>query len=319
MLEQMAENLHIRQGKHEAKNRWEWRVIYSVIGLSMLASAYDYDGEAIEAEAGVTVSMQHVLNRGEDLAGLLSVYDQGIVCDIRKAYIENGYMLHRANRLTYPYASFSKLEDVFYTRGQLPWRVDNMSGLGTFTKRIIAGIKIDPDIMFHIDKHHISDWFTEFQKRVHWRHIDRLPENVEYTNVHGERGAPYWIAYPPKDGITIYRDRNPVNRQYKLIDISSHAVYSLPDWRTSQKEYLRIFLALRLTAGQKHVVYIRNDGIIAEVDPSYLLPPREQNLYELFSWPNTEASGWKRIISAEVLPLIKEIFEKMGFVVEEGQ
>lgn len=321
-MEMIANDLDIRKGDNEDLEHWHKRVFYSSIGLNMLTATYDYDDDNVyqEDNGADTVSMQHIHNRAVELATIIgnTVFDQNDADAMREIYIKAGYMLHRANRLTYPPEKHSLIGEICISRGQAPWNVQHMSGLGTFIVDDEAKSLIHWDDMFCVEKKGILDWYRQFEKILTWSKTNRIPENVEYANIFEDTTSGYWLNRPPQKGTTIYRDKRNGERQYGLLKITDqYETASLPNWRTAKLEYLRITLPLRILSGYVPIIRIRHNGAAAELYSEYLLPPAEQNIYELFSWPNTENSHWNRIISIQILPLMKELFTRMGFTIDE--
>jgi hypothetical protein len=253
-------------------------------------------------------------------------YDEKFTKTMRETYINTGYMLHLANRLTYPSPKFSQVGDIFLTRGQLPWTVKYMSGLGTLTNSCGENVVVPWDEMFCVEKESIAHWFLQFEKHLNWRETDQLPENVEYANTTETLSLGYWLNHPPRNGIALCRDKRDGTRQYNMIRITApYAICSLPDWQVEhfenqmrKPEYLRILLALRIQDGQVPTVKIRRNGLIANIRSDVLLPPFEQNLFELYSWPDAE-SNWNRVVAIKLLPLIMGLFTRMGFIVDDEE
>lgn len=322
LITRIADDLDIRKGNRENSEDWHKRVIYSFIGLSMLTATYDYDdNDVIQRNfCPDTVSMQHIRNRAVELSDIFgnTTFDEKYADAVREIYIKAGYMLHHANRLTYPPEKYSQIGGICISRGQAPWTVEHMSGLGTFVLNTEGKELIKWDDMFCVEKKAISDWYQQFKKVLNWRKTNQLPENVEYANILENSTSGYWQNKPPKEGVTIYRDKRNGERQYGLLKITDrYETCPLANWRAEKLEYLRITLALRIQSGYVPVMKIRHDGAVAELHSDYLLPSLEQNIYELFSWPNTENYFWNRIISIQVLPLMKELFTRMGFTINE--
>ena len=320
LIDRISTDLDIKKGLHEDIDSWQKRVIYSCIGMNMLASAYDYDDFEIEPSEN-TVSMQHVKNRGDALAEILTndTVNPELIEEIRDLYIRTGFLLHKANRLTYPNLKYSSYGDIYFSRGQTPWTVNHISGLALFaTECNQENTLINWEEMFCIEEKSIMHWYEQFEKALNWSVISTLPADVEYINISESQYQGYWQKHSPKSGITLCRDQRGV-QQYQLIKITDKYMRcNLPDWRVAGKEYIRIALALRIQSDRVPSVTIRQDGKIAEIYADYLLPPFEQNMFELFSWPDSKNISWNRVISIKILPLMIELFTRMGFkIIEE--
>jgi hypothetical protein len=326
-IKEIASTLHIRKGNSESETEWRKRILYSAAGLNMLSAVYDYDDNAEIADG--TVSMIHVWTRGEELLMAYNeLYDLQtdvgkMAEDIRTLYIKTGYMLHRASRLTYPAAVCAAAGMTYVSRGQYPWREPHMSGLGTLSGAA-EGTLIDVDDMFHLEKRDINEWYESFIHNIRWRKRDLPPSNVEYIKTVEDLAEGYWRRSPPITGISLCRDKREGRRQYDLLSFSGDTIEScvLPSWQVDNGEYFRIALALRVKAGSVPMLTIRNDGAISELRSGYLLPPSEQNFFELLTWPmEQDSSGkfsrWARKGSSLLLPAFKKLFSRMGFRIRE--
>lgn len=325
IINEMSTQLNIRKGTNELESSWHQRVLYSSIGLNMLAATYDYDDDSLfNSEYNKnSISMQHILKRGMQLSEVYNAIgelktEKDILENIRELYIKTGYMLHRNNRLTYPLTVYAKVEQVYLTRGQLPWTVTGMSGLGTYMKEMNIGTLKDLTDMFHIEKHDIKKWYHAFESGISWCNIDILPNEVEYINITENTTIGYWVTNPPRKGVTVCRDKRNGERVYKLLRIfDTVESYTLPSWRVDNGEYLRIALALRIKADQTPVLTVKRDDKIAVLFFGYLLPPAEQNFVELYSWPTEKKSRWERIVSIQLLPVFIDLFKRMGYDIRE--
>lgn len=322
IINNIACDLSIARGDSEHEVSWKNRVVYSCIGLNMLAAACDYDDERYESiDESASVSMQHVLHRGKELYDILGIMDdQNKADDIRAQYVKTGYLLHKANRLTLASKSYGRCDDLYLTRGQAAWNVTNMSGLGTFQTDFISEPTMLWDKLFCIERNSILSRLKLVEKEIKWKTQNILPENVEYANILDTPLAGYWTKKPPQKDITICRDIIKGERKYSFIRVSDkYEICPIADWQTQNEEYYRITLALRIKAGYEHQLRILHDGQMAWINSDYLLPPFEQNLFELFSWPNSANSRFNRMASVQILPLLKELFHRMNFHVIEEQ
>jgi len=328
-LRRISEDLHIEKGPDETVASWENRILYSYLSLNMLTASYDCEETIVGVEQPrcKTVSKQHVIKRAEELVGTVGVgrFHLSIFDNIRKNYIATGYLLNCSNRFAPPPKQFGTAGAIQLSRGELPWDVQYMSGSGTY--EILAGEDHQNqlwDDLFCIMKKPIMEWFLAFKSTLHWKNISQLPANTEYANMHNIKGLSYWINKPSNVSITIMRDsQNYGGRQYHLIrKAHPFEVSILPEWLAKNEEYLRVALALRIRYGCEHKLHITYDGAIAHLRSDYLLPPAEQNFYEMFSWPSDMENGcagnrWNRTVSIHVLPVIKTLFLRMGFRLDE--
>ena len=323
-INSISEQLDIKKGNKESLDSWKQRVLYSSIGINMLAATYDYDDDSLFGTATNSISMQHILKRGKMLFGAYNALreikngETDLPEYIRKLYIKTGYILHRNNRLTYPPPTQAKYQSIFYTRGQLPWTVTAMSGAGTYSIKEIEGVTNSLADMFHLERTGIMEWYQAFESNIKWKIVDRLPDDVEYINIFDSASKSYWTAKLPGTGISLCRSKHDGERVYKLLRI--HDViesYTLPSWCVDKREYFRIALALRVRSGTPPFLLIKPDDTIAVIYFNHLLPSFEQNFVELYSWP-IENRRNKRIVSIQILPMFVDLFKRMGYRICKG-
>jgi len=320
----VSEQLDIKKGSKESLDSWKQRVLYSSIGINMLAATYDYDDDSLFGIENNSVSMQHILKRGKMILGAYNALGDTKTSElnipeyIRRLYIKTGYILHRSNRLTYPPTTQAKYNKIFYTRGQLPWTVTAMSGAGTYSNKEIEGVTNTLAEMFHLERTGIMEWYQAFERGITWKVVDKLPDDVEYINTFDSSSNSYWTTRLPGTGISFCRSKHNGERVYKLLRI--HDViefYTLPSWCVDEGEYFRIALALRVCSGNPPFLVIKPDDTIAVIYFNHLLPSFEQNFVELYSWP-VENMWFKRIISIQLLPMIVDLFRRMGYRICKG-
>jgi len=336
IVQKIAVDLNIKQGLAEPVDKWQARVLYSYFGLNMLAAAYDHDDIAIidnkkskadpesDGIQNVSVSIQHILTRGKELANIFEFdYSDAFFKYIQELYVASGYLLHLNNRLTYPSCKAGTLDgNIYLTRGQMPWNVHMMSGLGSLSLQTHDEIMPSWEDMFNIMTKPIMEWFTEFEKTICWTDCSNIPSNIEYANITKKSTYGYWQNNLDTHSLILCREKNNFGQQqYWLLDLAKrNAIYGIPDWRVDNLEYLRILLALRIQANNFPVVKVQQMGNIARVVVDILMPPYEQNFFELYSWPNIVQSNLdgldarlNRIVSWNVWPYFEIMFARLGF------
>lgn len=321
----ISEQLNIIKGSKEPESNWQKRVLYSSIGINMISATYDYDDDSLFGSESNSVSMQHIHKRGkiiiEAYDGLVNMKfeENDLPGYIRKIYIKTGYILHKNNRLTYPPFTQAKYNGIYLTRGQVPWTVTAMSGIGTYSKKELAGATISLSDMFHFEKSSITEWYQTFESSILWTRISKLPDDIEYVNTTDNISNGYWTSKPPGKGIVLCRSSHEGERVYKLLKINDTIEScTLPSWRVDKHEYLRIALALRVRTGNSPVLVVKPDNSIAVICYNHLLPPFEQNFVDLYSWPAEKNSRYRRIISIQLLPVFIDLFRHMGYRICKG-
>lgn len=325
-----AQKLNIVRGDEEAELNWSLRVLYSLIGLNMLSSLYDYDenldGNMIER----SVSIQHVKGRGEEL--LEAFYDifhekadfgeskEIVIKEIIRIYNKTGFILKKNYRFAYPPVIEIAYSGTCIIRGALPWNVQNMSGLAPYVQGIDIEKYTDWQQAFGIMKMTIEDWWQHLLDHCQWEATDQLPIEVEYINCRRKNGEPYWLSQCIKTGITMYRDKLPGNRKYGLLctEKGKIGLCTLPPWLVKDREYLRIAIALQNQTGHRPIAQFISDSAIVHIRLDYLLPPNEQNFLELISWPDNRLLHWQRVIPACYRCGVKDMLKNLGYIILEG-
>lgn len=321
MLNRIADDLNIHREINESRESWSLRVLYNLTGLQMLSSLYDYDDSSftdIDYQNG-TVSMQHVLKRGEKLTKIFDLPEIDIE-KIRALYVSGGFMLHKNNRLAPSLLTIGGIGNIALFRGLPPWKAANVSGLGIWE---IEKNTTSIEEMFNLEKQNVSDWFDNFVTRVHWSKIQTPFTDVEYLNITETSKYGYWLQRSPSSIITVCRTINEGEKRYTLLKNDEEIkVFPLPDWLTTHGEYRRIAIALRANANNNPTVKIAKNRHTAKITFDYMLPPSEQSFVELYSW-SSEANPFdirgrlSRIISIELLPIYETIFIRLGFNLQE--
>lgn len=317
----IATKLCISRDVDETEQQWYRRVAYSLVGCHMLAALYDFTDDDIqltEHNSDNTVSMQHVLKRGNDLVSVLGIPD--VDCEkFRKLFINTGYMLHKNNRLAYPQLNTARVDNILFLRGYPPWETSFVSGIGGYIISADASTNT-LERMFGIEEQNINSWFSIFENDIRWQKNDSLPQNIEFLNINENAKNGYWQTKPPQKGITLSRTKDSGLIEYTILRLSSIIEKSeLPYWRVENGEYYRIAIALRIANGNAPTVAVRLKLHTADLVTDFLLPPAEQNFLELYSWPTINDSRWRRTIAIKLYPTFKCIFEKLGYIVSEVQ
>jgi len=315
-MNEVSTKLNIPREVDENDEQWYKRVAYSLVGGHMLAALYDFDDDFQSAvhDDEKTVSMQHVLKRGENLSATLCM-DDFDCAHLRELFTQTGYMLHKSNCFTYPPKTFAGDGDIAFLRGVAPWNKVFISGIGLYT--INSGHStISTEKMFRIEEQDINEWFSNFERRLNWQQTDNFPQDVEFLNINDN--AKNWQAKPPKRGMTLYRTKGNGEKNYVICRFSDVIEKSpLSNWQTENGEYRRIVIALRIANDNAPTATMLLKMYTAEIVIDYLLPFAEQNFFELYSWPIIGNSRWRRTISIKLYPAFKRVFERMGYKVSE--
>ncbi|GHU55260.1 hypothetical protein AGMMS49975_16820 [Clostridia bacterium] len=317
LILEISENLSIPKESSESAEEWHRRVLYSLVGCHMIAALYDFDDDIAEAEnLEHEVSMQHILKCGNNL--ILNINE--IDCKkIREIYTLTGYMLHKNNRLAYPKSTISTDSGISFIRGVPPWEKVNVSGLGMYYAHGNQSTLFSIEQMFGLEELDINDWFVRFSQKIRWETIDSFPTEKEYLNLTESPQNGYWQSNPPKSELILCRSKENTHKEYSILrSLNKIQKSDLSDWQVEKGEYRRIAIALRIANGISPILRVKQKINTMELITDYLLPPAEQNFFELYSW-NIEGSPWHRIISVSLYPTFKRIFQKLGYrIIEEN-
>lgn len=334
----------------ELDDKKRFQIFYSSLGLQMLSSLYDYDEETAPAPATSTnfsVSMSHALNRGKQLVkAYRDLYpkvfpiksdtdeDSSLVQKIRAIYLKTGHMLHQQERLCPPRENNACWHEIAFMRGTFPWALHGtkISGLGMY--KALSPAKSMTNIwgIFHIEDQPIDEWWRIFFKTLHWENRE-LPEGIEFFQFNRKPAGKYW-GNTQSRFINLFRSKS-FPRSYGLCQHEEGATWkvcrisaellSIPstsaltqagDHQTT--DYMRVAIALMHLQRISYEARIEKGPSISKIHLGQLLPPYEQNLFELYSWPKSTANEmWHRCLRSELLPLFEHILKNLGFDIQE--
>jgi predicted transposase YbfD/YdcC len=316
-IKEVSEQLNIKKEIYETDAQWHSRLSYSLVSGHMLAALYNFDDDSqtYDSDADKTVSMQHVLKRGEGLNIAIGVEHN---CDyIRGLLIKTGYILHKSNRLTYPLKTIANDGSISFVRGTAPWANVYFSGVGLY-KPNCESSDMSIEKMFGVMEYDVDEWYASFEKRLKWNVVSEIPQNVEFLNINDNAKKGYWQTREPKNGTTLCRTKDSGEKEYSIIRITDIIEKSiLPSWQTEDGEYCRIAIALRRASNNAPIATTTSKTHTVEIGIDYLLPTAEQNFFELFSWANEENSRWQRTVAIEIYPTLKRMLERLGYKISE--
>lgn len=316
LLERIGNGLLIKQGIQETKENWMFRVLYSIVGLQILASLYDY-----EEEPGV--SIQHVRKRAMDLVNTFDIFEKKIISeDVVENIIHNfrigGFILHKKNNFLNPPLSYCQTEKFTICRGLEPWYVKKIFGIlpiiiGKFSENSYKNY-IE---MFDLMDSNIIDWFDSFLKKtVNWTNNELNKENYIYLNIYNNYSK--WSDLLPQNRITLYRNKNEPYIEYGLIKTDNTIkTFPLSDVYFSRQNYQKLVISL------KNYYNVSPKVVISDLDGLYcleinsLLPGNEQNFFELATWPSIEILPWKRYCTPDILGILKDLFNRYSYNIVE--
>ena len=318
-FKEVSEQLNLHKEPSESETQWHNRLTYSLVSGHMLAALYDFDDDlqTYDPITAKTVSMQHVLKRGEALSSAIGMeVDCGYLRDL---LVRTGYILHRNNRLTYPLKTMANDGGIAFVRGTAPWANVYFSGAGLYQSN---GETSDTSVekMFGILEQDVDQWFNDFEKRLKWQIISEIPSNVEFLNINDSAKKGYWQTRAPGNGKMLCRTKDGEEKEYAMIRMTDVIEKSIiPSWETENGEYYRIAIALRRANQHIPMTTVTSKTHTVEMAIDYLLPTAEQNFLELFSWAKAGNSRWHRIVAIEIYPTLKRMLGRLGYKINEVQ
>lgn len=258
-----------------------------------------------------------------------------IASQIREIFLKTGYMLHKNNRLLAPPFSSGCFSDVQFLRGHYPWELDHIkiSGLGLYKKRPMPLTDNDTfsvQKQFCLHEQPLLQWWQKQSRNLQWQ--ETAPVQPQFFNLHGQIGEKYWTSECShlKNTITLFRTvLDCASNEYGLIRTLngrfetcklSRAIYNVyyPSPIRPRFDTMAIALALMNDQGIPYYAKIKKGTEFSWVHIDWRLPCREQDFFELYSWPKDAANApWCRMFSNDLLPLIKHMLVNLGFVIQE--
>ena len=330
LLEDISDELNIRQGKSEQIELYKSRIIYSVLGHMALASLYD------RQEESDTVSIVHFKHRIQEL---LAAYqdmfpeirpyfsqrtDDGELSEeICKLYKETGHIYHTAYALAPPLFKSSSVDRMEFIRGASPGEDVFRSGLGAYRTKRDEKENASVSEMFGIPSLSLEQRWNDLIQNVYPERI-QFPDHIRFLREEPPFTRGYWSTDMPKKlkGFSIAYSQNPVDRTYYLYRLRNGSIEGkmLPSWQTEGFEYLNLANAC---LASKHILpaaTFAEDGDIVYLDLGYLYPPAEQNFLMLYSWPQKHMglpNKFRHTLDKRVFFAIKTIFEEYGYTFAE--
>ena len=347
------------------------QILYSAAGLHMLASVYDHDEENDGSKSDGSVSMIHVLKRGERVIRAFDdLYDNRLfdrllppkekeyplsgeeneqaykdlmaaragrhAYNIRDLFLKTGYVRHRSRRLLPAAVSCGRFEDILCLRGHLPWLHNSIkiSGLGLYKKAPNPPADctcISVQEQFCLEAQSPLDWWRSVSSAPQWS--ETAPERVEYFNLRRRTVEKYWSPDRSilKGVVSLFRTRLDYGPfEYGLVsEVEGKLQFChLPEGVLPvcypppigvKNDTMRIALALMKEQGIAYHARIKKGAELSWVSLDWMLPRREQDFFELYSWPEkTQNSHWHRLFSNDLLPFILHMLENPGFIIQEA-
>ena len=293
-LEGIAQELHIRQGKHEDLTSYQCRIVYSVLGRLALASLWD-QLEDDQPEEEQTISIIHFKDKiGQAAYGYTQLYPelrsafcgeplQTITDEIYEILFRAGYFYHKRNRIAPCMPCGCAVGNLCFTRGLKPGTPQLVSGLGSYQNRS-KGLKrlIPVGEMFHLDCSDILLPWQELSAEPVWEPL-LVDANVEYLRLKAPFTREYWVKKPDSGIVSLCRVITQGVPRYYLYQADHKQVLCspIPGWRlmdpmhaddAGRSNYRLYSNSLLANLGVLPPTRYHIDGETVSIDVGYLRP-----------------------------------------------
>ena len=310
-----------------------WRVIYSAAAITGLVSLRDQTeieelSSQVDSE-GNEVSIVHFKNRIKKFIYAITsqskgLYYEGIPEILYKVYGQAGYFYHRNNWIKECIYKESIVGHIKFVKGTVFDNTLFMSGAGPYFFVDSPKSEINSFLeMFSIPSLPYESTFKYLIKSAKFSSFE-LPNNiaVEYLNIDYKQYQRYWISKRSTTEISLLRTGDQGNYIYYLYKQKGNDLEAsrLPDNYVQNEEYLRLAWYLITKRGVSlPIMYSSQENKITKFSFTYLLPPAENTIFRLYSWPDLScgdfdtAQRFKREMATDVFLSFKMIFSSLGY------
>ena len=326
IIEKISSALGIIRGKQEAETLWSARVIYSAAGRIALASLWDMP------EDEQPVSITHFKRRAErEIKALASSSDdlenyfndsiEAITNEIYDIYLNTGYLYHTSNHIE-PVPEVSALSGRCYLlRGSAVQETIHVSGVGLYS---LSGLKKTHTVvnsiyeLYRIPQMNLGTYIDKLLGYADWKNFS-LSERAEFLRTKPPFTSGYWCGDPDNSGnVSLLRLGPPGSYIYYLYKCENRqlVVSPLAQWMTDGYEYRQIACGLLTSGNVLPDTTFWHDGELTHVHLGYLYPPKIQNFFKLYSWPESMThfpSDFRRVMTKEIFNIFRMNIEPLGY------
>lgn len=327
-LRKIAHEINVIQDPMEDEIEWKQRLFYSICGRMGLASLWDCPEDE-------DISVQHFKSRCMELLEAFENlcpeivsqanygdHDFDLIEGIYNLYYLGGQFYHKRNRLSPSKPAYLSIGDVSMIKGLYATDICFMSGLGPY---LLVEEKGFSNESFHFNHPKAELMLDTMVNNAQWREVPNDIDNYSFLRTRPPYGHGYWVKNRDRNqGLSLIRYDGDVNspKQYFLVKIENDKVRisDLPEWISKNRMHVYLSLAMLRHFESLPPITIRKYKTIAMLEISYRLPPEEETLVKMYSWPQQydgEDRPFKRIISIELLEAMKSLFAQMGFEIQE--
>lgn len=327
LLSRIASDLDIRKGDTEPEEYYKSRLIYSAVSRIGYSSLWD------KLEEEVPVTIEHFKRRIETtLNSYLKMYPEveslypdhfdEISDNIYNTFLATGNVYHSPKRISPSANRQAFINGIEFLRGTSLSKKVSISGIGTLAKNKAGNNILSVSEMFNLTPHSIIDYWKHYSEQANFT-VLKSDDRFEFLKTKPFFGNGYWIEKPDiNTGISLMRTSALGTRIYYFYKYNNNEVEAsqIPYWLTEDMNYL--YLSNGLLASKEVLPDIKYqiDGAISYLQIGYLLPPAEQNMIMLYSWPKTflnVKSNFSRVIDTDVLKAIIGLLNQTGFSFKE--
>lgn len=327
-LEEIAKTMNIIQDPSEEKEQWARRVVYSICARMALASLWD-------SESDGTVSVQHMKNR---ILEILEVYqlllpeiissdnygdfNKSIAEDIYSTYLASGFLYHKANRVTSSLYSTINFDNICLVKGIYATSTCYMSGMGPY---IVNDLANEKGFDLHINHPNAGVLLNKMIDDAVWDEYYGEVGKESFLRTYPSFKNKYWIDKYDRPGeisLFKYGEIGKEALRYCLCKKVNGELFisELPYWMSEDRRFTLLSVELLKRFGTLPQIIAKKQESFVEIDVGYRLPPEEEALFRLYSWPkrfDMDNQPFNRIVSNRVYPIMKELFVQTGFEVKE--
>jgi len=330
LLETIGSDLSIKQGNNEPIQQYQMRLIYSAVGRLMLASMYDHIEPEQEQPNTESVSVVHLKKKGKDiLSSYTRIYSEyagsfdieRIIDYIYDVFSASGQMYHTAYYVSPATYRMAANNHVALYRGLSLNIPIHMSGLGVWNPINEPDSPESIRDMFCLSEQTLAEQWKTLLSTASWGAAELL-DGMQFMNTHHFRHG-YWTDQPEQnDQISVARIGMQGTEIYYLYRMDNDSLYlaQIPSWMTEEGGQYNFMNACLFSSERLPQIRVQLDGSIVYLKTDYILPPAENTLLQLYSWPASYTNipdHFSRIMCGEVYQALKPVYETIGFQFQE--
>lgn len=323
LINTIADEYHISQGKTEADDVWAARVIYSLLGRMGYASLWDIQ------EDFKPISIIHFKKRIKSvLESYIEMYPailpfyfddtDNLSNEIYDIFLKTGNIYHCSYRISPAAKCVSEISGLYLMRGMPLNQIQYISGIGSYSpaKENITTIRTSD--MFQLQERPIAEQWENIKLNTVWKPL-AVETRMEYLRTKPPFEYGYWGDIPDMTGeVSIARTVEYNSNIYFLYKIIKGEILGsqLPEWLVVDYHYRVVSNGCLAAKSSLPATTYHIDGNIAQVKVNYLPPPAELNLIKLYSWPQSYVGlphDFKRTFELQVFLAIMDILKPIGY------